>query len=193
MASAGILSAVLASSCCIIPILALLAGSTGMASTFSWVEPIRPYLIVLSISVLSFAWYQKLKPKPEALDCCAAVEKPNFIQSKTFLVIITVLAVAMMSFPLYADLFFKPDTSEHKTLDQSNLIQVEFEISGMTCTGCETHIEQAVSKLQGIAMVNASYDSLNTIVRYDSIQTSLQQIQQAIGSTGYVITGIHKD
>jgi len=188
MAGAGILSALLASSCCIIPVLALIAGSTGMASSFSWVEPARPYLIILSITVLAFAWYQKLKAKIETTDCCVVTEKPKFIQTKSFLAIITVFALAMMTFPLYSNMLFIGDTKEKTNIDHSKLATVEFTISGMTCTGCEGHIESAVSKLPGIALVTASYEKANTIVKYDSLQTSLQQIRDAIGTTGYTIT-----
>jgi len=60
---AGLLTAIAASLCCITPVLALIAGTSGLASTFSWLEPFRPYFIGLTILVLGFAWYQKLLPK----------------------------------------------------------------------------------------------------------------------------------
>ena len=58
----GLLTALASSLCCITPVLAIFAGSSGMASSFSWMEPARPYLIIFTIIVLGFAWYQKLKP-----------------------------------------------------------------------------------------------------------------------------------
>ncbi len=81
---AGLLTAIAASLCCVTPVLALIAGTSGLASTFSWLESFRPYFIGLTILVLGFAWYQKLKPKKQ-IDCnCETAEKPKFIQSKTF-------------------------------------------------------------------------------------------------------------
>jgi mercuric ion transport protein len=44
-----IITAITASLCCITPVLALIAGTSGIASTFSWIEPFRPYLIALTI------------------------------------------------------------------------------------------------------------------------------------------------
>ena len=74
---AGLLTAIAASLCCITPVLALVAGTSGLASTFSWLEPFRPYFIGLTILVLGFAWYQKLKPKKQ-IDCnCETEEKPK--------------------------------------------------------------------------------------------------------------------
>ena len=102
---AGLLAAITASLCCITPVLALIAGTSGIASTFSWLEPFRPYLIGLTILVLGFAWYQKLKPQKE-IDCECDTDdlpagkegKPKFIQSKKFLGIVTVFAIIMLAF-----------------------------------------------------------------------------------------------
>lgn len=60
-ASTGILSAIAASLCCITPVLAVLAGSSGFASTFSWMEAFRPFLIGITVAAIGFARYQKLK------------------------------------------------------------------------------------------------------------------------------------
>lgn len=73
----GLFTAIAASLCCITPVLALIAGTSGIASTFSWLEPFRPYFIGLTILVLGFAWFQKLKPKKQ-IDCeCEINEKPK--------------------------------------------------------------------------------------------------------------------
>lgn len=63
IAGIGLLTATAASLCCITPVIALVAGTSGMASAFSWMEPARPYLIGLTILTLGLAWYQKLKSK----------------------------------------------------------------------------------------------------------------------------------
>ena len=96
LAITSLLTAITASLCCITPVLAIIAGSSGIASTFSWIEPFRPYLIGLTILILGFAWYQKLKPENE-IDCECETDdlpdskagKPKFMQSKTFLGIVT--------------------------------------------------------------------------------------------------------
>ncbi len=58
---AGFLTAIAASLCCVTPLLALVAGTSGLASTFSWLEPFRPYFIGLTILVLGFAWSSKVE------------------------------------------------------------------------------------------------------------------------------------
>ena len=60
--SSSVITAIASSLCCITPLLALIAGTSGAASSVSWMEPLRPYLIGVTVVVLIFAWYQKLKP-----------------------------------------------------------------------------------------------------------------------------------
>jgi hypothetical protein len=81
----GVFAAAAASLCCITPVLAFLSGAAGLASVFSWMEPARPWLIFLSIGILGFAWYRKLKPQnPQEIHCtCEEDEKTPFLQSKT--------------------------------------------------------------------------------------------------------------
>jgi copper chaperone CopZ len=57
----------------------------------------------------------------------------------------------------------------------------------MTCAGCEGHIEHAVNKLEGVLEVKASYEQANTIVKFDSSQTTLEEVITAIKSTNYKV------
>ena len=185
---AGLLAAITASLCCITPVLALIAGTSGIASTFSWIEPFRPYLIGLTIFVLGFAWYQKLKPRKE-IDCkCESDEKPKFIQSKTFLGIVTAFAIVMLAFPYYSGIFYPNTEKQIVVVDKSDIKTIEFKISGMTCTGCEEHVNHEVNKLKGIVNLNASYENGNAIIEFDKTKTNETEIEKAINSTGYKVT-----
>ncbi len=186
----SVLAAITASLCCITPVLALLAGTSGIASTFSWIEPFRPYLIGITILVLAFAWYLKLKPNTKAeIDCECEDEKPKFINSKGFLFLVTIFAGAMLAFPRYSHVFYPtPDTSKEIVyVEQSNVKEIRVTIEGMTCSGCEAHIESKVNKLDGILKVDADYEAANTTVKYDETKVDLQKIETAILSTGYKI------
>ena len=132
--TAGVLSAIAASLCCITPVVALLAGSSSIAANFSWIEPARPYLIALSIAALLFAWYVKLKPaNTNNVDCtCETTKRASFLRSKTFLGIVTVFAILMMAFPLYAKLFYPGLKIPAATVAAGNKQQVKFTIQGMT-------------------------------------------------------------
>jgi copper chaperone CopZ len=184
----GFLSAITASLCCITPVLALIAGTSGVASAFSWIEPFRPYLIGLTILVLCFTWYQKLKPKKE-IECeCETDEKPKFLQTKKFLGIITVFAIVMLAFPYYSGIFYTNTEKQIMIIDKSKTKKMEFTISGLTCTSCEEHVNHEVNKLNGIVNSKASYENGNAIIEFDKTKTNETEIEKAINSTGYKVT-----
>jgi len=191
LASASVFTAIAASLCCIVPVVAILAGSSSIVANFSWIEPARPYLIGLSMVVLAFAWYIKLKPaKTSDMDCNCEIKKSSFVQSKSFLAIITAVSILMMAFPLYAGIF-NPSPKV-----QSNLValadsrkQVKFTIQGMTCAGCEAEVNNELSKVNGVLTYKTSYISKSSLVTYDALKVDVKSIEAAISQTGYIVKG----
>jgi copper chaperone CopZ len=187
---AGLLTAIASSLCCVTPVLALISGTSGIASTFSWLEPLRPYLIGFTILVLGFAWYQKLKPKKE-IDCdCETDDKPSFIQSKLFLGIVTIFAIVMTAFPYYSSVFYPKYEKEIFIVDKENIQTVNLKIKGMTCTSCEEHINHSVNQLNGILNVKSSYENKNTEIEFDNSKTTIEEIKKAVNTTGYTVINI---
>ncbi len=192
--SAGVFTAIAASLCCITPVLALVAGTGSMASTFSWIAPARPFLIGLTVVVLGFAWYQKLTPKPVD-ECGCAVEdlpagkagKPKFIQSKTFLLIVTLFAALMLTFPSYAKFFFPKNEKNATVVEKSNVQTIELSIKGMSCEACEAEVNHEVYKLPGIIESTVSYKKRNAIVKFDISKTTIKDITDAVNATGYKV------
>jgi copper chaperone CopZ len=189
---AGILTATAASLCCITPVLALISGTSGIASAFSWMEPFRPYLIGLTIAVLGFAWYQKLKlRKKDEIVCDCPEDKPSFWQGKTFLAIVTVLSLLLMAFPKYSHIFYpKAERKEIVIVDKNNIQQVEFKIKGMTCEACTEHINLALSKVPGILEYKTEYKAGSSIVKFDNSKINQDSIANAINESGYKVTNI---
>ena len=197
-ASAGLLAAIVASLCCITPVFSLLAGISGIAATFAWVEPFRPYLIALTIGVLAFAWYQKLKPRTaEELACdCDEDESPSFWQSRKFLSIVTVFAALMLAFPSYSHVFYPnniPSTSLLLEQDTTKTNKIILNVKGMTCSGCETHIVTEVNKLKGVKSVLASYADGTATVEFNQDSLTQVDIVVAINKTGYKVIGNPKE
>lgn len=188
--STGIIAALAASLCCITPVLALLAGLSGTAAIFSWMEPARPYLIGLSVLVLGFAWWQKVKPPSSKLQvCCEEEEKPSFWQSRNFLSLVTILAGMLLTFPYYAQVFYPEEKNSSEAVAQNaSVTKAKYSIGGMTCDGCASHIEQELSQLPGIIQAQASYQDGSARVEFDEAHTNAQQIKGSIRAAGYTIT-----
>lgn len=188
---AGVITAISASLCCITPVLALISGTSGIASAFSWMEPFRPYLIAVTLGVLGFAWYRQLKPKTaEEIACaCEDNEKPSFFRSKLFLSIITVFAIAMLAFPYYGQAFYPKSNKNVVVVPSGDIKQVSFKLRGMDCASCEEHIKYSVNKLPGILETKADYKTGMANVKYDRSKTDRNSIIKAIDATGYKVTG----
>ncbi|MEX2232627.1 MAG: mercuric transport protein MerTP [Cyclobacteriaceae bacterium] len=186
---AGALLALTASLCCLTPVFALLSGVSGIAATFSFLEPIRPYLISITVFILGFAWYQKLKPrKRQEIECaCEDDERAGFRQSKTFLSIVTFLAMAMLTFPSYSHVFYSGGTSASPAANAPSSTVVEISISGMTCAACEEHVKHAVSGVEGVLESSADYHAGTASVKFDQSRVSAPEIVDAINATGYTV------
>jgi mercuric ion transport protein len=184
-ANAGILTAMASSVCCITPVLAVMTGTSSLATTFDWIMPARPYFIAGTVLILGFAWYQQLKPVSEVSCNCEPENKP-FMQTKKFLSLVTLAAVLLITFPSYSGLGYQQKQEIQQPISKTN--QTAFiKIKGMTCEGCEHHVKQQVSKLEGIQQVQVSYKNSNATIKYDSKKTSLAEIKKAVDATGYKV------
>ncbi|MCK0158219.1 mercuric transport protein MerTP [Cellulophaga sp. F20128] len=188
----GLFAAVAASSCCIPPVIAFIAGVGGSASALSWMEPFRPYLIGLAIVAIGYAWYNYLKPV-KAEDCCEVDAKPKWFQTKGFLIGITLFAAVSIAFPYYADIFYPDNKKEVVMVRQSDIQTVNFDVKGMTCASCEEHLKHAVNELEGIVNIKASYEKANAEVEFDTTKTTKEDIIKAIDATGYKVITKEKD
>jgi mercuric ion transport protein len=186
--STGIIAAFASSICCITPLLALFAGSGSFASSFSWVAPARPYMILLTVIVLGFAWYLQLRPKATD-DCdCAIDQSPKFFQSKTFLSGITLFAVLMMEFPfLVKEILPVNGKTSQAVVDMSKSKTIELSIDGMNCEACELHINNELAKLKGVYLYHTSYPLAKSVVTYDPTKVTTDSIVAAINLTGYKV------
>jgi len=189
LAGAGLLTAFAASLCCITPLLALVAGMGGIASSLSWLEPLRPLFIGITVLVLGFAWYQQLKTKKEIECDCETDEKKSFLQTKMFLGIVTVLAALLLTFPYYSSAFYTPNSANAAVVSSVNIQQVDLKIKGMSCTGCETTINRAVSKVDGVIKVASDYKTGDAVVQFDKLKASVDKIVDAVNATGYKVAG----
>ncbi|QSZ41666.1 rhodanese-like domain-containing protein [Sulfurimonas aquatica] len=138
-----IVATLAASLCCVTPVLAVLAGSSTFASSFSCLEPYHNYLVAFTILVLIYAWYDKLKPSKD-IDC-ACDEKSGFFSSKLFLAIVTVFSALMLTFPLWGyDLAKGNNTELNQKID---------EVACDTCT--DTDENKTVTKVDVPSLPNA--------------------------------------
>jgi len=193
LAGTSILAVIAASLCCITPVIALVAGISGIAASFSWLEPARPYLLLLSGLSLGLAWWVYFRNRRKQIACdCEEDEKKSFIQSGKFLAIVSILAIVLSLFPYYSSIFYSNPEPVLTNNPDIRFETITFKVKGMTCTSCEEHIDHEVKSIAGVAKSNSDFENGNTRVQYNPAQTNADSIKAAINSTGYRVEGIEK-
>lgn len=66
--------------------------------------------------------------------------------------------------------------------------QLELKVSGMTCTGCEQRIANALSRLEGVVRSTANHQTGQVRVVFDAARISEQAVRSAIEQTGYEVS-----
>lgn len=63
--------------------------------------------------------------------------------------------------------------------------KVKFEVIGMTCSSCSSHVDRAVSKVHGVKKVNVNLISNSMIVEYDEKIVNEKDIIKSVVDVGY--------
>ncbi len=108
IAAGGILGALAASSCCILPLVLFSLGISGAwISNFTALAPYKPYFAAGTLALLGYGYYLVyVKPKQACADGACARPLPNRLV-KSSLWIATVLVVAALAFDFVAPLLLK--------------------------------------------------------------------------------------
>ncbi len=69
--------------------------------------------------------------------------------------------------------------------EKMRLRKRELKVEGMTCSGCEQKVEEALQELKGIKSVDADYKTSKLKLEYDILETTLKEIEPKIEDLGY--------
>jgi mercuric ion transport protein len=107
VAAGGILGALAASSCCILPLVLFSLGVSGAwIGNFTQLAPFQPYFIAATIACLGYGYWLVYRPsKPACADDGACTRPlPNRLV-KAGLILATILVVAALGFDFLGSLF----------------------------------------------------------------------------------------
>ena len=65
---------------------------------------------------------------------------------------------------------------------------VTLSVPGMNCDLCPLTIKKAISKVPGVATVEASYEKKQAVVTFDDSRTSVEALMKATANAGYPST-----
>ncbi len=173
-----IVSAIMASACCWLPLLLLAIGVSG-AGIAATLETYRPLFMVVTFGFIGAAFYFAYRPKKGtaetgkdccptestvAEDCCAPTGKRLFnmmSMNKVMLWGVTMLAIAFLFFPSYVGVFL--GTADDAVVSE-NMNQAVFRIEGMTCEGCSIILAEAIKTAPRVLAVHVDYEAGEALV-----------------------------
>ncbi|ACD82508.1 heavy-metal-associated domain-containing protein [Candidatus Methylacidiphilum infernorum] len=178
----GILSLILASSCCAGPLLlAALGLGAGSAffGKFHWVFLIGGAVLLL------WAW-KRYWFEQKSCKCETKKEETHRSQLITLQLstVFFLFFLAMNVFPYVFDLKGSEQSLPAAALSQGSLV-AKIPIGGMSCASCELEISHSLKKIKGIKWVKVSFPSKEATVIYDPKEVEMARILSAIRESGY--------
>ncbi len=175
----SIVTALFASLCCIGPAMLALVGA-GSFGAFAAIEKYRLYFIGLTIIMLGLAFfftYRKREVHCEDGSCKiegAGRWNKIGVWSAAF------IAVLALSYP---NLAVKPAPVTNAAFAPKAAVILNIE--GMTCNGCATGIQDALSGLTGVHSVSVGYESKKAHIAYDSTLVTPEALIKRVNKAGY--------
>ena len=127
----SIISAIVASICCIGPIFLAVIG-VGGAGLFSKFESLRPYFIVITVALLGSAFYLAYRKREVECEDGSCELRSAGKWNKIALWVATVLIVFFFAFPYLIGLSNPGASIAQANVETSEVI---ISVEGMTCTG----------------------------------------------------------
>lgn len=192
-AGIGIKSGIIASACCIIPLILVVTfvsigvGSVTLALSLA---QYRPYFIALGSAFLLVSLYLYFKRKYGRCDLNVIGRNIRFLLM-TITIFITVFSTTsyvilpILSQPLYSTLPGLSTTTQTTDTPRIGLHEVTLNVGGMTCSSCADGIKYALKQKIGVIEAKITYPEGTGIVTYDPSKITDKEISQTIIELGY--------
>jgi copper chaperone CopZ len=172
-----VLSAIVASACCWLPLVLLAFGVSG-AGIAGALEFYRPALIAVTAVFLVAAFYFTYRPRKAAAapaDCCAARDSCCATAggsrrlgmralNKVVLWVVTFIAIAFLCFPGYVSFFLTGRRTAETAPNDAAVRTTAFAVEGMTCEGCSALVGKAIEAVPGVLSVRVDYGRQRAVV-----------------------------
>jgi mercuric ion transport protein len=176
----AIVSALLASICCIGPLLLLAIGlgtSAVLIGRYHW------FFVIGALAVLTWAWTKYLREKT-VCDCQHKTPEGRRSGMVTLL-IATVLVLGFAALNLTPYILASTPIAQTQTHLANGLDRIVISVEGLSCVTCEIPVRHALRRIDGVKAVQVSAATKTATVDYESAKANPEQLVAAINSTGY--------
>jgi mercuric ion transport protein len=187
----GVVAAVAASSCCILPLLlgAASAGSVGLGAAMA---PYRPYFMALTVLLLGGAFYFTYRPRKAGCetDCCGTNAGRSQRVHRALLWVVTLFTVGALAYPNIAA--YRVRNAAKAALPvavAATASTAVFAVGNMTCAECTLPIVKALKATPGVYDAAVDFSAKRATVRYDASKISGPELRKVIEKTGFPVMG----
>ena len=175
----GITSSILASLCCVTPLVVVLIGIGSVSVALSFLR-YRIYFLALGFVFLAAATYVFLKRDYGKCNLnVVRKERYPIMASAVLMIAIYVVLTYFVIPPLLISNVQKVVSSEQKSIAPSSFLnasQLKISVSGMTCACNVADIQYNLMQMKGILNVTIDYGTKTGLILYDSTQISKYSI-----------------
>ena len=194
-----VISAIIASSCCWLPLVLLAVGVSG-AGIASTLEAYRPLFTVMTFGFLGSAFYFTYRPQKvtdSGGDCCTKSCCPTSDQkhwfnimsmNKVMLWAVTVMSVVFLLFPSYVSIILAGIAQDDITNVSENAMirQSIISIEGMHCEGCAVTANMSIKNVPGILSVKVDFENKEAVVSTETCcEFPEEDVLKAIKKAGF--------
>jgi mercuric ion transport protein len=185
LAIGSTIAALLASLCCLSP---LLLGGAGLGALLAGAfAPLRPYFLAISLIFLAGAFYFVYR-KPKSGEACvretSRPEGSTHRMAKPLLWVEAVAVAVLAFFPSYGvKLVGRP--AVRATVSFMALQTAELKISGMDCPVCSGVIQRKLLETPGVVEAEVGYSAGAATVEFDATRTNTEKLVAVVKDTGY--------
>lgn len=198
----GILAAVLAASCCWLPLVLVAVGAGGAAvgTAVRALDAFRPFFAVLAIGFLAAAWYfTYFRSRPAAHgksseECCQLPEERGTPSSagrlerlsKIFLPLLTALVLGMVFFPHQIFGFLAASQAPPGLPGDSGLKEVVVDVPGMTCAeSYPVRVKSVLESIGWVKDVRVNFEAKQATLRVDPACYREEELVAALHRAGF--------
>jgi mercuric ion transport protein len=175
----SVVSAIVASLCCIGPVVAVLLG-IGSIGVFTAFEAYRPYFIGATAVLLGLAFYLSYRKREVKCEDGTCKFESASKWNKLSVWLATFFAAIAIAFP-YLGITLHASTNENATPQATVVLNIE----GMDCKACAFGIEGALSRIAGVHRATVQYEKGNAIVEYDPVVVQPRTLIEHVEEIGF--------
>ena len=182
----GVVTAIVASLCCIGPVVAALIG-VGSIGAFSAFEAYRPYLIGITVAILGLAFY--LTYRKREVQCadgsCTVASAGKW--NKISVWGATLVAAMAIAFPYFgASLLATGSTVPQQPATRSvEYATTILNVDGMDCKACAKGLEGSLSGINGVLKASVAFEQGKAFVEYDPAIVQPSAFVDLVNESGF--------